>query len=120
MGMYISIGENTGFGTSGGKFDCIVESTRVVLKKRSPETIKPVYKSLDDEGQSFIVLDYINGDQFNIFYKCCKEAMEAFPNSERGKKLPPERMPAILWNWSEVLRIMREDPRFDPELANEK
>ena len=32
MGMYISIGEGTGWSASGGVFDCIVEATRGLFK----------------------------------------------------------------------------------------
>ena len=33
MGMYISIGEGTGWSASGGVFDCIVEATRGLFKE---------------------------------------------------------------------------------------
>jgi hypothetical protein len=66
-----------------------------------------------------IAFDEGSKQDFNHFYVCCKKAMEAFPQSERGKIPPPSHMPGILWNWSEVLRLMREDPRYEPENPSE-
>ncbi len=114
MGMMVSINEEEGFVTSGGVFDCIVENTRLLFTEDQKGCVWEIYKTLDEQGQSFIVLDYVDADCFNLFYRHCEAAMKAFPESERGKIPPPSHIPGILWNWSEVLRLMREDPRYRP------
>ncbi|MDQ7760260.1 hypothetical protein ACM9XD_06205 [Xanthomonas sacchari] len=110
--MYISINQGNGWGTSGGVFDCIVESTREMFPASQLDCMKEIYNSLDEEGQSFIVLGDVGASCFNVFYAHCKKAMEQFPESERGRSVPFSHIPGILWNWSEVLRLMREDPRY--------
>lgn len=116
MGMYISIGEGTGWSASGGVFDCIVESTRDLFKADEQCCLKAIYTPLDEQGQSFIVLDYVDGACFNLFYFYCKKAMDEFPLSERARMLMKNRIPGILFGWSEVLRLMREDPRYKESL----
>lgn len=116
MAMYICIGRGTGWSTSGGVFDCIVEPTRNLFKATEQCCLNEIYSPLDEQGQSFIALDTVDGDCFNLFYSYCKKAMEEFPISERAKIVPESHIPGILWNWSEVLRIMREDPRYRESL----
>lgn len=112
MGMYISIGKDTGWGLTSGLFDIITESTRELFSTKQYGCMKSIYETFDDQGQSFIVLDSVNSDCFNLFYRHCEAAMKVFPDSPQGKIPPPESIPGILWNWSEILRLMREDPRF--------
>lgn len=112
MGMYISVNEHEGWTLSSGIFDCIVESTREVFSRDHMDCMKKIYKSLDDEGQSFIVLDYVDSYCFNLFYRNCKRAMDDFLSSPRGKSVRPTSIAGIFWNWAEVLRLMREDPRY--------
>ena len=38
--------------------------------------------------------------------------MEEFPSTEHGDFVPKDHLPGILWKWSEVLKLMEEDPRF--------
>lgn len=115
MGMYISIGNGRGWGTSSGVFDCIVESTRERFAEDQQVCMKSIYESLDERGYQGIMLgDALDSACFNLFYRHCEAAMKEFPHSERGKIPPPEHIPGILWNWSEVLRLMREDPRYKP------
>ena len=64
-----------------------------------------------DHYQQFLALDDLDEECFNLFYHHGKDVMDGFPNSETGKGVPQEGMPVILVNWSELLRIMREDPR---------
>jgi len=112
MGMYIAISRSAGWGTSGGVFDCIVEATRKNFNSCQAGCMSEIYRPLDEQGQSFIALDEVDAHCFKIFYENCKLAMEGFSNSERGRFVPRDHIPGILWNWSEVLRLMREDPRF--------
>lgn len=117
MAMYISIGDGNGppgvgWSTSGGVFDCIVESTRMLVQPDEQCCLRDIYAPLDEQGQNFIVLDYVDESCFNLFYSRCKQAMEGFPSSDRAKIVPESHIPGIVWNWSEVLRIMREDPRY--------
>ncbi|WP_159565322.1 hypothetical protein [Budvicia diplopodorum] len=112
MGMYISIGKNTGWGLTSGLFDIITESTRELFSAEQYGCMKSIYEAFDDQGQSFIVLDSVDRDCFNLFYRHCKAAMEAFPDSPRGKISPLKSISGILWNWSEILRLMREDSRY--------
>lgn len=112
MGMYISIGNDSGWALTFGIFDCIVESTREIFSCEDMNCMKKIYKSLDDEGQSFIVLDDVDVNCFNLFYKNCRLAMDDFLNSSRGKSVRPTSVAGILWNWAEFLRLMREDPRY--------
>ena len=112
MGMYISINESSGWGTSGGVFDCIVEGTRALFTHDQYSCMRKIYDSLDEQAQSFIVLDNITGDCFSLFYSHCEAAMKIFPESDRGKLVSENHIPGILWNWSEVLRLMREDVRY--------
>jgi len=112
MGMYIAINDSKGWGCSGGVFDCIVEGTRPYLQAVDCVCVKDIYQTLDDEGQSFIVLDDVDADCFMKFYRACEAGMNGFPTSERGHDVPASHVPGIVWHWSEVLRLMREDPRF--------
>ncbi|GFM70303.1 hypothetical protein PSCICL_12950 [Pseudomonas cichorii] len=112
MGMYISISNGSGWGGAGGVFDCIVESTRELFGKDQYGCMRKIYEALDEQAQSFIVLDDVASECFNLFYSHCKTAMDSFPESSRGKKVPENHIPGILWNWSEVLRLMREDIRY--------
>ncbi|QXH40984.1 MAG: hypothetical protein ACQZ2J_10330 [Pseudomonas piscis] len=121
MAMFISIGEGggppgAGWSTSGGVFDCVVEATRKLFKDDEHCCLKAIYTPLDEQGQNFIVLDYVDVSCFNLFYSYCNRAMEEFPLSERAKIVPESHIPGILWNWSEVLRSMREDPRYRESL----
>ncbi|WP_414910851.1 hypothetical protein [Pseudomonas sp. IT-P44] len=113
MGMYISINDNSGWGTSGGVFDCIVEGTRKFFTKNQESCMRAIYEALDEQAQSFIILDKVSDECFNLFYRHCKTAMDGFPESERGKLVPESHIPGVLWNWSEVLRLMREDSRYE-------
>lgn len=115
MGMYIAIGRKIGWSTSFGVFDCIVEATRENFNGEDRNCMHDIYRPLDDQAQSLIALDDVGVSCFNLFYKHCKQAMEEFPETERGKYVPPSHIPGILWNWSEILRIMREDSRYLPE-----
>ena len=115
MGMYISIADGTGLVTSTGIFECIVEETRSLFKDSEQGCVKEIYMSLDEWCQTFIALDDIDAECFNLFYSYCEKAMVDFPNSERGKIPDKEYLPVILGEWSEVLRIMREDPRYRGE-----
>ncbi|MCS3808633.1 hypothetical protein FHY19_001658 [Xanthomonas arboricola] len=112
MGMYISISNKVGWTLPFGMFDCIIESTRELFSCESMGCIKKIYKSLDDEGQSFVILDDVDINCFNLFYENCSRAMDDFLNSSRGKSVRPTSVAGILWNWAEVLRLMREDPRY--------
>lgn len=112
MAMYICIGRNSGWSTSGGVFDCIVEPTRRLFKPDEQDCLSDIYSPLDNQGQSFIALDTIGESCFNLFYSYCERAMNEFPLSDRAKIVPESHIPGILWNWSEVLRLMREDPRY--------
>lgn len=112
MAMYICIGRNSGWSTSGGVFDCIVEATRGLFKGNEQDCLSNIYSPLDDQGQSLIALDAVDESCFNLFYSYCESAMSDFPLSERAKIVPWSHIPGILWNWSEVLRLMREDPRY--------
>lgn len=112
MGMYISVNDGSGWGTSGGVFDCIVEGTRAFFTKDEESCMRRIYEALDEQAQSFIVLDNVTGECFNLFYRHCKAAMDNFSESVRGKSVPQDHIPGILWNWAEVLRLMREDPRY--------
>lgn len=112
MGMYISISKNAGWGTSGGVFDCIVEAARKQFGSSQTACMSEIYSPLDEQGQSFIALDEVDARCFKLFYKNCKRAMDEFPSSEHGEFIPIDHLPGILWNWSEVLKLMSEDPRF--------
>lgn len=112
MGMYIAISDGVGWATSSGVFDCIVEATRNKLNEVDGACAKCVYSTLDEQGHSFIALNDADKECFNSFYISCVQAMDEFPNSEQGRFVPPGHVPGIRWNWSEVLRLMRDDPRF--------
>ncbi|WMD21210.1 hypothetical protein RAS12_02245 [Achromobacter seleniivolatilans] len=117
MAMLISVGEGSGppgagWSVSEGVFDCIVEATRKLFKDDEVCCLNEIYSPLDDQGQNFIVLDYVDVRCFNLFYSYCKRAMEDFPRSERGGVVPESHIPGILWNWAEVLRLRREDSRY--------
>lgn len=117
MGMYISISAESGWDGSGGVFDCIVEATRGLFSKEDEVCKEEIYRPLDEQGQSFIALDAVPSRCFNVFYKKCKIAMDNFSESDRGRLVPPEHVAGILWNWGEVLRLMREDPRYTPDMS---
>ena len=112
MGMYVSIGEGTGWSASGGVFDCIVEATRGLFKEDEQCCLKSIYAPLDEQGQSFIVLDYVDEVCFNLFYAYCKMAMDEFPFSQRAEIITEARVPGVLFGWSELLKIMQADPRY--------
>ncbi len=110
--MYVAIARGVGVFFSEGIFDCIVESTRVGFENREEGCRKEIYASFDEQGQNFITLDCVGISCFNLFYGHCRRAMECFPTSERAKDLSEHRIPIILSHWSEMLRVMREDPRY--------
>ncbi|MCL1790835.1 MAG: hypothetical protein FWG40_05675 [Peptococcaceae bacterium] len=121
MGMYIYIGKEASWHsdnclpyleTSAGIFECIVEETRGLFKDSEQKYVEEIYQPLDEWGQNYISLEDVDKEGFSLFGDYCKKAMEDFPNSETGKSVPSEGMPVILVNWSELLRIMREDPRY--------
>lgn len=77
--------------------------------------MRQIYASLDEQAQSFIVLDKVSDKCFNLFYRHCKMAMDNFVDSSRGKIVPEDHIPGILWHWSEVLKLMREDSRYEQQ-----
>lgn len=115
MGMYIAIARGIGWSGSSGVFDCIVEGTRTKFLDINRSCMDSIYTTLDDQGQSFIALDEVGAVCFNIFYRLSEKAMDEFADSERGRTIPQDHVPGILWHWSEVLRMMRDDPRFTPD-----
>lgn len=112
MGMYIAIGDGVGWAASRGVFDCIVEGTRDRFGIEHGACAHQIYSPLDEQGQSFIVLTDVEANCFNVFYHCCEEAMGVFPESNAGKLVRAGHIEGILWNWYEVLRLMRRDSRF--------
>ena len=112
MSMDIWIGDNGWWSTTSGVFECIVEETRSHFKNSEQEHMKKIYMPLDEWYQGYIDLREINEECFNMFYNYCKKAMDGFLDSDRGKIPEKDRIPIILGNWAEVLRIMREDPRY--------
>lgn len=91
MAMFISIGEGggppgAGWSTSGGVFDCVVEATRKLFKDDEHCCLKAIYTPLDEQGQNFIVLDYVDVSCFNLFYSYCNRAMEEFL-FQKGQRL---------------------------------
>ncbi len=114
MSMFISINEEGGWGTSNGIFECIVENTREMFSGEQKECVKAIYETLDEQGQTFIALDHVDVDCFNLFYHYCDAAMKIFPESERGKVPDPDYVPVILRDWEDFLRLMRDDPRYRP------
>ncbi|MDR2736101.1 MAG: hypothetical protein LBB49_00880 [Gracilibacteraceae bacterium] len=109
--MTIWINSNKAWSTQSGIFECIVEETRSLFKDSEQRYVREIYKPLDDY-QQFIELGGADDEGFNLFYKYCKQAMDEFPDSERGKIPDKEYLPVILGQWSGVLRIMSEDPRY--------
>ena len=109
--MDVIIDQETIWGTSTGIFECIVDGTRSLFRDSELRCEKEIFASVD-HFQQFLALDELDEECFNLFYSHCKKAMEEFPSSETGKSVPQEGMPVILVNWSELLRIMREDPRY--------
>ena len=89
----------------------IVEETRSLFQDCEQRCVKEIYESLDD-FQQFISLVNADEECFNMFYRYCKQAMNEFPNSERVQIPDKEYIPVILGDWAEVLRMMREDPRY--------
>lgn len=112
MGMYIAIADGVGWATSRGVFDCIVEGTRIYLESVDKTCFGRIYESLDEQAQSFIVLRDIEEECFNKFYFCCEKAMLEFPHGDADQKIPSDHVEGILWNWGEVLNLMRHDSRF--------
>ncbi|MCL1790834.1 MAG: hypothetical protein FWG40_05670 [Peptococcaceae bacterium] len=109
--MSIMINGNESWSTRSGIFECIVEETRELFKDNEQSCIKEIYDPLDNY-QQFIDLGNISAGDFNLFYRHCKQAMDGFPDSERGKIPDEEYMPVILGNWSHLLENLRKDPRY--------
>jgi hypothetical protein len=112
MGMYIAIADGLGLALTRGLFDCIVESTRACCSAKDSDCLLKVYEALDEQGQSFISLRDVDALCFNVFYVACKKAMNVFSESEVGRSVPFDHLEGILWNWREVLALMRTDVRF--------
>ncbi|PMX00794.1 hypothetical protein C1X59_14585 [Pseudomonas sp. FW215-R2] len=110
--MYIAIADGVGWATSSGVFDCIVEGTRIYLEGTDRACLRRIYRSLDEEAQNFIVLKSVEVECFNKFYFCCKKAMLDFSGSNAAHEIPSDHLEGILWNWDEVLKLMRHDPRY--------
>lgn len=113
MGMYIAIADGVGWAASSGVFDRIVESTRVYLEEADSACFRKIYSPLDVEGQSFIVLRDVGKECFNEFYCCCEKAMLSFSGSNAVQEIPNDHLEGVLWNWGEVLKLMRHDPRYE-------
>ncbi len=115
--MCILIRNGIGLSLSSGLFDIITESTRENFSSLDSDCILEIYKYNDEQCQGFIALNDVDIDCFNLFYQHCETAMKGFLESPRGKIPPPNYIPGILWHFEEVLRLMREDPRFDVKLC---
>ena len=100
--MYISINESSGWGTSGAVFDCIFEGTRALFTCDQYSCMRKIYEALDEQAQSFIILDNITVDCFNLFYSHCEAAMKIFTDSDRGKMVPENHIPAKNWGQTTV------------------
>ncbi|RRW52128.1 hypothetical protein EGJ55_22505 [Pseudomonas moraviensis] len=112
MGMYIAIADGVGRALTRGVFDCIVERTRACYLANDSECMLKIYEPLDEQGQSFISLRDVDVLCFNVFYIACEKAMNSFPESEMGKSVPFDHLEGVLWNWREVLGLMRTDDRY--------
>ena len=96
-------------------YQCIVDETRALFKSNELSHVEDVFKQYDEVGE-WISLNEIDTIGFNLFYKYCNQAMENFPNTESGKQCMQEYIPAIQAQFAEVLRLMREDERYQEEL----
>ncbi|MCZ4322771.1 hypothetical protein [Pseudomonas anguilliseptica] len=114
--MDIIVSKGVGWSTSAGVFDCIVESTRKLLLVFGEDGVREIYGCYDEQGQAFIALDSVGMKLFNQFYCCCERAMKEFPSSERAAIIPVDHVAGVLWNWSELLKLMRADARYFNQL----
>ena len=78
---------------------------------------------LEWKGLDGLIWFDIEKDCFNILYLRCEQALSKFPDQEwlDYEKLDPERRrgwTTIVWEWREILEMMKLDKRFDQEWIN--
>ena len=112
MDIFINYNDNGWWSSKTGIFECIVEETRSPFKDSEHECLKTIYLPYDEWYQGYIDLRHVDEKCFNLFYSYCMQAMSDFSNSERSKILDKEFLPVILFQWSAVLMIMRDDSRY--------
>ena len=94
-----------------GIFLCLADETKKLFKQHEQKHVNIIYSPYEQ-----LNLDEADETGFNLFYKYCKQVMENFPNTESGKQCKQEFIPAIQAQFAEVLRLMREDERYQEEL----
>ena len=80
-------------------------------------------KCLEYQGNEGLIWDDIEKDCFNILYLRCEQALSKFPDQEwlDYEKQGPDRRrgwTSIVWQWREILDMMKLDKRFDQEWIN--
>ena len=78
---------------------------------------------LEWKGIDGLIWDDIEKDCFNVLYLRCEQALSKFPDQEwlDYEKQDPERRrgwTTIVWEWREILEMMKLDKRFDQEWIN--
>ena len=78
---------------------------------------------LEWKGIDGLIWDDIETDCFNVLYVRCEQALSKFPDQEwlDYEKLDPEvrrGWTTIVWEWREILDMMKLDKRFDQESIN--
>ena len=116
MSISVSVSRKKMWTMQTGVFMCLIDEIRPLFKDNEKHHIDEICRPYDHEGMEFIVLDESCPTGFNLFYKYCKQVMENFPNTESGKQCMQEYIPAIQAQFAEVLRLMREDERYQEEL----
>ena len=80
-------------------------------------------KCFEEHGIDGLIWDDIETDCFNVLYVRCEQALSKFPDQEwlDYEKLDPEvrrGWTTIVWEWREILDMMKLDKRFDQEWIN--
>ncbi|MDR6856820.1 hypothetical protein [Variovorax guangxiensis] len=100
---------------STGVFDVITEGTRKHFRKEEEACARHCFFRLDEECQQYITLDEVHPACFNIFVRACEAGLAEYQTTgitAWGVQHEVTRVQGIAWEWSELIKKLRADPRY--------
>lgn len=85
-----------------------------------PEEICCKVDCYAERGMDGIDLSAVDKECFNIFYLRCSAAFSKFPDEkwylyEAQDASRRESCGHVLWEWAEIINVLKRDKRYDPE-----
>jgi hypothetical protein len=119
MAMHFSIARGTmGWSTNRLVFTAIVEKTRLGFKPSEQTCMNSIYNLFDIGATDALVFDLAESPTcFNLFYLHSQAALQSFTAADFKSGIDPDWVPQIRWEWEEVLKLMRADPRYDESFS---